>query len=187
MAFTEKHNELFGPGPHDMLNACVGENGGPASFGKIGTGYFIAGRKLIESVIDEDRHLDQLIYPVVFCYRHGVELYLKHLIKELDRISKTKPIELNHRLSENFKNVKDGFENLLDPEEHKSLFEQIGAVVKYLGDVDPEGMAFRYHEDKNGTPYLNGITHINIVRFGNQMEEAVARLEFLINIVWNIV
>jgi len=79
VAFGEKHNNLFRPGPSAPMNACVGTNGGPANFSRYASGYFEAGAILVRNLAGSSRDIDILIYPLVFLYRHAIEASLKHL------------------------------------------------------------------------------------------------------------
>jgi hypothetical protein len=74
-------NSLFRKGPNWKLNAKVGANGGPYDFADYAQGFFDAGHKIVEAIKREEWRIDSLIYPAAFSYRHGIELYLKHLIR----------------------------------------------------------------------------------------------------------
>src|SRR5262249_55182921 len=67
------------PGPNLDLNACVGINGGPYDFGAYGEGFFEAGFQVVDAIKRGEWTIDVLIYPAVFNFRHGIELYIKHM------------------------------------------------------------------------------------------------------------
>ncbi len=74
------HNMLFRSGPDFELNAAVGENGGPYSFRDYADGFFEAGHAIFKRVNKKRTNIDISVYPLAYCYRHVVELYLKSLI-----------------------------------------------------------------------------------------------------------
>ena len=74
------HNMLFRSGPDFELNAAVGENGGLYSFRDYADGFFEAGHAIFKRVNKKRTNIDISVYPLAYCYRHVVELYLKSLI-----------------------------------------------------------------------------------------------------------
>lgn len=58
-------------------NACLGNLATPHAYSQ---GYRKSARILSEYVYEKGRHQDFLIYPIVFLYRHHIELILKQLI-----------------------------------------------------------------------------------------------------------
>lgn len=60
-----------------MANACL--NFTTSDYG-YREGYRRAGRLLAEYVCNECKHQDLLVFPIVYNYRHHLELMLKHLI-----------------------------------------------------------------------------------------------------------
>ena len=82
-------NALFRNGPKPQLNACVGENGGPYDFDDYGEGFFEGAKQIIDAIKRGEWTIDILIYPAAFAYRHGIELYVKHLLKELSAYNKS--------------------------------------------------------------------------------------------------
>ena len=86
---TYLHNALFRPGPNASLNACVGDNGGPYDFAAYGDGFFHAGFQIVEAIKQGEWTIDILVYPAVFNFRHGIELYIKHLTILTNRLLNT--------------------------------------------------------------------------------------------------
>ena len=98
-----KQNDLFKNGANPRLNACVGRNGGPYTFYAYSHGYFHAGERLIQSVLRNQLSIDLLIYPIVFCFRHGIELAIKDLVIILPKLwNQTDAIQPTHDLIDNW-------------------------------------------------------------------------------------
>ena len=61
---------------------------------EFGHGYHIAGKKLIEDLENKKSYADYDGYPILFLYRHALELYFKAIVYKganlLNLISKTK-------------------------------------------------------------------------------------------------
>ena len=76
-------NPLFKPDYDSAMNAAVGDNGGPYDFGTYGQGFFEAGFASIEAARRYTAPVDVLIYPIVYSFRHGIELYTKYFLVEL--------------------------------------------------------------------------------------------------------
>ena len=45
-----------------------------------GRGFFDGGHAAVKSAQEFVGPVDLLVYPAAFSYRHGIELYLKHLV-----------------------------------------------------------------------------------------------------------
>lgn len=128
------------------------------------------------SGIDESgRDQDFLVYPVLFLYRHHIELLIKQIIglalalaEEPDKYQYKKD---NHNL------------NTLWPLAQKLILEVDGSyrtsdlkivkeVVKALHQADERATDFRYARRNDGTRSLEGIHYVNTRRFGEKMGEA---------------
>ena len=184
-----KQNDLFRPGESFHLNACVGRNGGPYSFGAYSRGYFDAGDRLVQSIFDNHRYVDIIVYPLVFIYRHAVELGLKDLASRVPPLlGETQTIQLTHRLLDNWRIVRGYLERcdggLNDP-------DPIQLVEKVLADfvqLDPKGETFRFPEDTHGNPHLQDTSIINVEVFASAMEKVHEAFEFwfdVTSILWN--
>ncbi|UTD26129.1 hypothetical protein DB459_03505 [Bradyrhizobium sp. WD16] len=107
--------------------------------------------------------IDILIYPAAFSYRHGIELYVKHLLNKLSTYNKSGvDYQKTHKLQDNWK--------LLEAEVKKSqltCFDDVelslaGDIVDEFCQIDPTGQVFRYPEDIKGNAHLTGLGVINV-------------------------
>ena len=80
-------NILFRGGQETWLNACVGLNGGPKEFDEYADGFFEGGFAIVRAAEAREAPVDILIYPAVFAFRHGIELYVKHLLSRLQALN----------------------------------------------------------------------------------------------------
>jgi hypothetical protein len=92
--------------------------------------YKVAGDALIESAIENDNAYE-LIYPIIYNYRHAIELYLKDAI--INRKKK-------HNLITPLQELKD----ILKRDFNAEIPEWFRNVIVSFSEYDPEGKAFRY-------------------------------------------
>lgn len=161
LGHTYRQNDLFRGGPEWHLNACVGRNGGPYDLRAYSEGYFIAARRLADGLVDDRSRIDLVIYPLVYCFRHAVELSLKHLCTVVPRAFSDRPIvSSTHKLLDNWRTLKGYLKR-------ESAFDAdaIGIVDKVIDDLvemDPNGEAFRFPEARNGVRFLEDTSLINV-------------------------
>jgi hypothetical protein len=169
---NHKSNSIFRWGPKTYLNACVGKNGGPYGFDDYSLGYFESGKALIDAAIARDVTIDLVVYPIIYNYRHAIELGLKHLAEVLPPLWNDKKVSYKptHKLIDVWK--------LLVPYlKRDTVFDKNGAidivdkVLKEIVQFDSDAEVFRFPANKGGKYYLQDSAHINLLVFGNIMEE----------------
>ena len=155
-------NALFRGGPNYDLNACVGENGGPYDLRDYGQGFFDGGVAIIDAARERRAPVDVLVYPAAFAFRHGIELYLKHILASLAQLRRFPPLGKNHSILEYFdaaaKQMDTTRNDLADPEDVVTA----RAIVYDFHQIDPTGQVFRYPEDIKGSVHLLGLKIINV-------------------------
>jgi hypothetical protein len=117
----------------------------------IWSGYMQAADILVRQTRDPHQHV--LIYPILFMYRHGLELAMKWIIEQYGRFVGIyiEEQERNHALWALWLKTKDVIEKLGsgggDDDEALKVVERI---VKDFHDLDKANIAFRYPTNKNG-------------------------------------
>ncbi len=126
-------------------------------------GYRLAGRVVADHVIQNPMYADFLVYPIVFLYRHEVELQLKHLIpigallvnqaiSEVDRKRLLEhPLDKLWALFEPILNKAAQGTLAITPEE----VEGLGWYISELNEFDPGSFSTRYPSDRNGAPSID--------------------------------
>ncbi|NWJ40810.1 MAG: hypothetical protein HXX12_07545 [Geothrix sp.] len=180
MSRDYKTNDLFSVGSNYHLNACVGTNGGPYDFRDYAHGYFLAGKRLLESLRQDYSYVDTLVYPLTFLLRHAIELSLKGLARDLSTLHKTEgQIKLTHRLADNWAIVRDMLQLDQDVfDEDRKLIPFLDKVLKDYLEFDPSGEVFRFPEDRNGALFLQDASIINVEVFGSILEEVAEIIEY---------
>lgn len=159
---------LFASGENTQLNACVGRNGWP------GTNYYANGFDSVVHTVCRDTISrgfgpDEVVYPIVFCARHRVELFLKMQIRLIERvrghITVSDPkLMRTHDLGALWEMYVTA-SGQCDPR-YKEMVSLIEPAIRELSLIDPTGETFRYAYDNNNNKHLEGsVSLINIEVF----------------------
>ncbi|NYA15555.1 hypothetical protein [Serratia fonticola] len=135
-------------------------------------GYRQAAEILISHIDASGRDQDFLVYPVLFLYRHHIELLIKQIIglalQLADEPDKYQYKKDNHNLNTLWPLAQ---KLILEVDEcyRPSDFKIVKEVVKELHHADERATDFRYARRNDGTRSLEGIHYINTRRFGEKM------------------
>lgn len=169
-------------------NACLN----PASFGeaehKYKHGYWRGARLLVQHAIEYPRDQEYLAYPIIFLYRHHIELALKNIVEMVPGLvgRALKPLEeksmKSHKLDELWKNVKQICDEIQDPNWGKldtADLEGIDDYIRQLCELDPYSESARYRTSKKGFPCFRENTPINLQQFDEMMNRLADWLDTL--------
>lgn len=120
-------------------------------FYKYSEGYKLAGEKLFDACVKKPTESNILVFPLVFNFRHCVELKLKELIflgyLYLDENEKDFPDK--HSLMQLWNLYKN---EILVNIEHLNTEKELRSaerIISQLNTNDPESIAYRYHITKS--------------------------------------
>jgi len=172
--WPRKGDKLF-RAPDDIgydwwFNACLNFMDAAAQRYGYARGYKKAADVLVEYVGRAKRHQDVLVYPIVFLYRHYIELMLKCLIHDV-RVLLRRPAKLpmHHKLKELWEECAPLLAEAF-PDEPEQGFEAVADYIEQFSKVDPASTAFRYAQNKNGAPSVPGLKHINLANLCDVMD-----------------
>jgi hypothetical protein len=136
-----KHPEAAGPLAGDGLTRAV----------SIMDGFMLAGAALADQALKERFQRYDLVYPMLFCYRHGVETGLKWLIAQYGPAVNVRLDDLNgtHDLWRLWQECLKMYLACGDSANDEAL-KTVGRIVKQFHDWDKSGMTFRYATAKDG-------------------------------------
>jgi hypothetical protein len=165
------------------MNAMVGK----ADSYAYSEGYRLAGRIVADHAIQNALDVDFLVYPVIFLYRHYVELQLKRLIPTGARLVGQELSEANRKLlqqSHRLNQLWALFEPILQKARQENMLitpEEIGGLGWYvlqLNEIDPKSEGFRYQVTRSGEPSINNNQHpaLNIGVIAEGMEKLTGYL-----------
>lgn len=182
------------------INICLGNYSNQDHWENYASGYKDAFEILIERIKKPHPSEYNLIFPVVFLFRHYLELRLKHLImkgrslltKMDNTLKMSTKISKNHDLNNLWEEVRKIREeiNKRTAQSSSSLkkIDLVEELVNQFMQVDPKSDVFRYPEGKKGQQYLKNIFPINIkkllkvmIRIKNEIEGLSTGIEVLID------
>ena len=156
----ESGDVLFREAPHCRDNASVSFFGD--GWELYASSYKDAGDSLGEKALEGSRPLDLVIFPIVFLYRHYLELRLKEMILSGSELATGRgEIKKEHRLDVLWQEVR----KLLTDLWQNDTSTEIAAVENCIAEicrVDRESMGFRYPVDLNGKRLIAGLEHVDV-------------------------
>ena len=151
----KKEDVLFGPGEDWQANACISHWDAPWAYSN---GFRRAALQLAMRVCETGRDQDVLIYPIVYLYRHHVELVLKAIIKSasglLDRELSEQDLKTlgRHSLSELWGTARPLLNPVCgragDSQFPVSELDGLDSYIQQIHEHDPDGQRFRYATTK---------------------------------------
>jgi hypothetical protein len=148
------------PDPDWYLNAVLHIS--PDKWDAYAEGYKKAADIIVQYIINNNRDQDYLIFPVVFLYRHYLELRLKELIVVSSRLlDHDVSVPTHHDLVSLWKQVRPNLEQVW-PEQEKHVLDKVEERLKELSEADLRSFGFRYPIDTKGQPTLVKLKHINL-------------------------
>jgi hypothetical protein len=173
-----KGERLFRGDLHDWKNNACLRQGDDYAYRE---GYLRGAQILVQEVGEKERDQDFLVYPIVFLYRHYVELVLTEIIRrapyliERELTLDEKKHLKDHRLDslwEDFKPISSAISKVAGWDElPQEDVEGINDYICQISEVDPHSYSLRYALSKKGDPSLpESLTHINLRHFGELMD-----------------
>lgn len=165
------------PAPADDLRASGGNarehaflRWWPGNRGRT-IGFRRAAEILAESMLAgiDHRDMDTVAFPYLNCWRHYIELQLKHLIVRCQTLL-GKPVQ--RRGGHNIEQLWSELAPLLTaayPDEELLDRRVVGRLITQLTMLDPDNQEFRYAQRRDGTSTLADVPPLDIVNFHDAM------------------
>lgn len=114
---------------------------------------------------------DFLVYPIVFSYRHYLEVMLKQLLRDLRQLFDIEDDSIpgTHSL-ETLWNIAEPL--LVQHTDDPETYANVRASLRRFNELDPRSDSYRYPIDRKGDPHLKGVHNIDL----GQMRAVVERL-----------
>jgi hypothetical protein len=150
-------------------------------------GYLLGARYLVERIATP-RDKNVLVYPIIFLYRHHIELVLKRLISRAPYLinrsltDSEKKHLATHRLDYLWGDLKPMLSAIWEAAGWQKLDAQdiggVDAYVSQLVEVDLKSFSFRYAQSKEGESSLpSDLKHINMRHFAEMMDRLANYLD----------
>ncbi len=164
-------------GPNWRFNACV--NFTYDDWPGYAEGYRRAAEILVAQLVETDgKGIDFLVYPLVFLFRHALELQLKSAIR-WGRQALHKPergFPTHHRIADLWSLCRPLAEEYW-PDGSSGLLNDTEMTLEDFQRHDPSGQDFRYSERIDGTRTTSEFSHINIETFCEKATKAYDLLD----------
>jgi len=149
-------------------------------------GYAAAGHALAERFAADPGHEDNEGYPILFLYRHALELYLKAIVYrgttlnglisgenvDTDRLFRRHPFgRLLPAIQAIAKQMRWDFEG-----SGLASYAEFAQFIHTLDEVDPESYSFRYPIKKSGEAALRHHFVVSVLRFADLMDRLLSFL-----------
>ncbi|MGO9122475.1 MAG: hypothetical protein ACLQPD_33280 [Desulfomonilaceae bacterium] len=152
-------------------------------------GYHEAGKRLCRTFVSSGHYRDFDGYPILFLYRHSLELYMKaivyrgaqllHLL-DITRLDTSKLFKV-HRLSALLPGIKIIFDGVGWTWETDvpgmRTFQEFSELVEGIEELDPASYTFRYPTDTQGHAALGHHTRINCLAFARNLDPILELLD----------
>ena len=141
-------------------------------------GYKISAELLEKELIENQKDRDLLIYPLLFLYRHYIELRCKEIIavgKEILGTSNYLP-KGGHDLMSVWTEAQSILKEVWN-QEYQQPKGSIVSKIKEFHNTDLKSDEFRYPVDTEGKNNLEQIEHINYRHFKDEFAEVKIYLE----------
>lgn len=146
-----------------------------AQWHRYACGYKEAAERVYESWIALSD--DSLVFPIVFLYRHYVELRLKELLQSAERyLDLPREWQCNHNIVDLWGHLAQLLPRIF-PDEPGADLRNAGRLIRELSEVDPFSFHFRYPEGKDARQHLDNLERLDIVSFADAMRRLSAFLD----------
>lgn len=110
-------------------------------------GYMRAGSALIDACQRDPSSRHELVYPILFSYRHGIEMAMKWIVSRFGRYVGVPAPMPDHNLWQLWQSCKTVIIGIGGED---GAIETVEKLVKEFHDLDKSALAFRYSVNKNG-------------------------------------
>jgi len=173
----DKVNIFSGRTSDGWNNACLNFTHGKNTWLGYSIGYKRGAAILSDFVCNQQEYQDTLIFPILFLYRHYIELMLKKILSNCAVVSEKDIKFKHHNLKKYWELAKENIKMCSEDPLPKEFIISIDSIVDQLNDVDSASDAFRYPSRKDGTPTLSGITYVNIKQLSEEIDKISGMLE----------
>jgi len=153
-------------------------NWGIENYGIYALAYYEAAQRLLQPILDSSNFADYDAYPILFLFRHHVELTLKEVVVLTERIAEMERIELpqfniaTHNLVTLLEVAERNLELLKRPLglDEKPFDKRTKDLILDLGSFDQKSEAFRYPVDKEGNLFFPDHFLVGLPEVAKNME-----------------
>ncbi|MCQ4190728.1 hypothetical protein [Methylocystis suflitae] len=117
-------------------------------------GYREAADRLVDAVAADTVLQGTVVYPVIFLYRHFMELELKYVLVTYGRHFDEEADWKSHSLTDLWAKVRPIIETAADGTDDGGTNDAVEACIREMSAADPMSFSFRYPVEKGGKPMV---------------------------------
>lgn len=136
---------------------------------RLTSGYKLAADLLVEHASTETWRKDVLIFPIVFCYRHYLELILKSLLDDYGPMGGVPANWSQHKLDELWSDFRILLRNIGSGHSDEDGTDAVEQCVAEFAKLDPISQTFRYPANRKGQPFDFGHETVDLLELRNTM------------------
>jgi hypothetical protein len=133
-------------------------------------GYHRAAQILAAHLLEDRGDLDAVIFPFAACWRHHVEIRLKALLVDLQRLLERPIVKHHHHDILQLWNEARPLILKANPKADRRDPNNAERVLQQLSELDPLGQDFRYEKRQDGTPSLDNVERLDVRAFHEALE-----------------
>jgi hypothetical protein len=156
----------FKDGAHWLGDAKVADDTDERVY-RMPEAYKRAADLLIERAVNDRAHRDYLVYPVIFCYRHFLELQMKCFLHEYGELVDIGANWTDHELDKVWPSFREMLRRFGNGDE--DAIQVVADCVADFAEVDPRSFNFRYPTGRKGKPLIHAIEHLDLLNLYNVM------------------
>lgn len=161
-------DKAFSTAPRPIDNVVFHSNGVGKTW-RMTEGYKRAADHLVKLANANWHEREHLVYPILFNYRHFIELSLKSLIDEFGPAVGVPANWKTHDLIVLWQALKRVYE-LYEAVERNDEDAAVESIIKEFALIDPGSFSFRYPRDTKGNPVSLVQSEVDLAGMANVME-----------------
>jgi hypothetical protein len=154
-------------------------------FGVFSKGYTLAANRLAGFLFEAQRFSDYEAYPIVFLYRHAIELSLKHIIYTSAKLAAFKhldDVDRGLQNSHDLKRLSGIVATLLAtlfPKDAglRQAIAMVTETCREFSEIDPRSDGYRYPINREGQVSTNRHQVVNLRAFADRMSAVLEDLD----------
>ena len=161
----QRRKRLFISGANKDMDVDLSKirNQGSYSFWDYGQGYFLAAENLANAMVATRQSLPIQTYPLLYLYRHAIELCLKHFGTKMQlAFGRYKQFRKSHYLIDVWRVIRPYIRHLPSPGNEPRLISFANEVIRQFTEIDPYGEEFRFPYSLKGELHLKNTDSINL-------------------------
>ena len=144
-------------------------------------GYLLAAEAMCDRLLSDRQYTDFGVYPILFLYRHYLEISLKSLADDSLELLRADPQSLHgHKLDEVWATAKRRLDEALGDSEDTAIHREVlENAVSQFDDLDHTGQGARYPWGLEGQRMLNAPERLSVQNLRREMSNVARAVEQL--------